>query len=191
MLETPSRPALTVWVGYVVAAAWVILDQATKRVALVELDLGVEVAWLADSIGWQLTYNDGGAFGVDAPSWLFLVVTVVVTVIVVRNLPRVERSSTATAYGMLLAGALGNGIDRVFRAGDPGDPGFLHGHVVDFVAWGGFPRFNVADAAITLGFVLLVVDLWIDERQAAAQQAEPAPEVPDAEDAGDTVDVDA
>jgi signal peptidase II len=154
---SPSRLMMTV--GYLVAAAVVILDQATKHLAELQLVVGRPVAWLSDGIGWQLTYNDGGAFGIGAPSWFFLVVTVVVTVIVVRNLPRAPRLTTAWSYGLLLAGALGNALDRVFRTGDPGDPRFFHGHVVDFVAWGSFPRFNLADVAINVGFALLVLDL--------------------------------
>ncbi len=151
-------------VGYQVAATAVILDQATKRIAEVVLDRGVEVALLGSNVGWQLVYNDGGAYGIDAPSWFFLIVTVVVTAIVVRNLPHAPGRRAAWAYGLLLAGALGNALDRVFRSGDAGDPRFLHGHVIDFVAWGGFPRFNVADTAITIGFALLVLDLWRTDR---------------------------
>ena len=169
-LDTLARPHdLTARVGYQVAAAAVVLDQATKRVAEVVLDRGVEVPLVGSNVGWQLVYNDGGAYGIDAPSWFFLVVTVVVTVIVVRNLPHAPGQRAAWAYGLLLAGALGNALDRVFRAGDPGDPPFFHGHVIDFVAWGGFPRFNVADVAITIGFGLLVLDLWHHERAAAAE----------------------
>lgn len=169
-------PALTTRVGYQVAASAVVLDQATKRVAEVLLDRGVEVPLLGPHIGWQLVYNDGGAYGIDAPSWFFLAVTVVVTVIVVRNLPHAPGRRAAWAYGLLLAGALGNALDRVFRAGDAGDPTWFHGHVIDFVAWGRFPRFNVADVAITLGFGLLVLDLWrTDDRSAPADE----PDEPD------------
>lgn len=175
-LIAPSRGATTtrstsrqaVLVGYVIAALAVILDQATKRIAEVVLDRGVEVPLLGSNIGWQLVYNDGGAYGIDAPSWFFLVVTVVVTVIVVRNLPSAPTMRAAAAYGLLLAGALGNAADRVFRGGDIGDPAFLHGHVIDFVAWGSFPRFNVADIAITIGFVLLLADLWLSHREPAS-----------------------
>jgi signal peptidase II len=163
---------LHVWIGYQVAAVAVVLDQATKRVAEVVLDRGVEVPFLSDAVGWQLVYNPGGAYGIDMPSWFFLVVTVVVTAIVVRNLPEAPSLRAATAYGLLLAGALGNAVDRVFRAGDPGDPAFFHGHVIDFVAWGSFPRFNVADIAITIGFGLLVLDLW---RGQDDEEATPVP----------------
>ena len=182
----PSRPLsgtrdLATHVGYQVAGAAVVLDQATKRVAEVVLDRGVEVPFLGSGVGWQLVYNDGGAYGIDAPSWFFLVVTVVVAVIVVRNLPHAPGLRAAWAYGLLLAGALGNALDRVFRAGDAGDPSFFHGHVIDFVAWGGFPRFNVADIAITLGFGLLVLDLWRHEEPAAEASED---DQADAADAG-------
>jgi signal peptidase II len=156
--------AVTTWIVVIVTSAAVMLDQATKHLALAYLTEGRPVAWLADGIGWQLTFNDGGAFGIAAPSALFLVVTVVVTVIVVRQTPGLDAEMGAWAYGLLLAGAWGNALDRIFRAGDPGDPSFFHGHVVDFVAWGAWPRFNVADSVIFLGFVLLVVQLWAEER---------------------------
>lgn len=166
----PARPAWTaavlVRVGLLTAATMTVLDQATKVLVTRLLSPGRSVALLGEHVGWQLTFNEGGAFGLPAPSWFFLVVTVVVAVIVGRNLPVVPGPGQAVAYGLLLAGALGNALDRVLRTGDPGDPRFLHGHVVDFVAWGAWPRFNVADASITVGFVLLVVVLWLDEREA-------------------------
>lgn len=165
-LGSRSRPSLAVLIGYQVAVVAIILDQATKRIAEVALERSVEVELIGPHIGWQLVYNPGGAYGIDMPSWFFLLVTVVVTVIVVRNLPEAPSLRAAVAYGLLLAGALGNALDRVFRLGDLGDPRFLNGHVVDFVALGSFPRFNVADAAITIGFVLLVIDLWFGHRDA-------------------------
>lgn len=157
-------------------AIMVLLDQATKELAERALSRGRMIDVLGEGWGLQLTYNDGGAFGFGAPSWFFLVVTVVVAVIVVHNLPRVHSLAAAAAYGLLMAGALGNALDRVFRPGDPGDPRFLHGHVVDFLAvhlpvFGAFPRFNVADVAITSGFVLLLLAMWHEERAAATPAA--------------------
>lgn len=165
-----------VQLGLLLGAVLVILDQATKELAERTLSRGRMVDVFAEGWGWQLTYNPGGAWGLPAPSWFFLAVTVVVAVIVARNLPRVASLTGAAAYGLLLAGALGNALDRVFRAGDPGDPRFLHGHVVDFLAIelpfiGAFPRFNVADVAITCGFVLLMIAMWREERQAAEAEA--------------------
>jgi signal peptidase II len=151
-------------VGLLIAAAMIVLDQATKELAERLLDRSAFVSLIGDAIGWQLVYNPGGAFGLPAPSWLFIIVTVAVTVIVARTLPHTRSLLQASAYGLLLAGALGNAVDRVLRSSTTGRDGWFDGEVVDFVAWGAFPRFNVADSAITVGFALLVVALWQEER---------------------------
>ncbi len=152
--------------GLSIAATTIVLDQITKAMAESRLELSRMVDVWADGWGWQLTYNDGGAFGLPAPAWFFLIVTVVVTIVVVRNLPHVTHRRTAGAYGLLLAGAIGNVIDRVVGKG-PSAPGIFRGEVVDFIAWASFPRFNVADIAITCGFALLLVTMWLDERSQA------------------------
>jgi signal peptidase II len=170
-----ARSELAVQVGLLVAFAGIVLDQATKEVAEHHLVTGEYVSLIGDGVGWQLVYNPGGAFGLPAPSWLFFLVTAVVVVIVVRTLPSTPSVMQATAYGLLLSGALGNLLDRMLRPGDPDGFFLTDGFVVDFVAWGSFPRFNVADSAITVGFVLLVVGLWREERrQQAAEAAEGA-----------------
>lgn len=161
-----------VWAGALTAAIALVLDQATKHLATVLLRPPGRAVELPGPFTLQLTFNPGGAFGLPAPSWFFLLVTVVVVVVVVRNLPRVTAVSPAVAYGLLLAGALGNAADRVFRSGGPGDPRFLHGHVVDFIASALWPTFNLADVSITSGFVLLLVWLYVEERRT---QAAPAP----------------
>jgi signal peptidase II len=162
-----ARSPLAVKVGLLVAFGLIVLDQATKEVAERLLRPGEFVPLLSDAIGWQLVYNPGGAFGLPAPSWIFFLVTAVVVVIVARTLTSTASLLQATAYGLLLSGALGNLLDRILRPGDPDGFVLTDGFVVDFVAWGSFPRFNVADSAITVGFVLLVVALWREERAAA------------------------
>ncbi|MEX2324682.1 MAG: signal peptidase II [Nitriliruptoraceae bacterium] len=157
----PPRRAQLYAIGFGAAAVLTIVDQIVKIYVERVLEPGVFVPWLGTSVGWQLVYNPGGAWGIPAPSWLFLIVTVVVVVVVARALPRSLNLAQATAFGMLLSGALGNVADRLFR---PGDGSFGGGYVVDFVAWGSFPRFNVADSAITVGFVLLVIAVWHGER---------------------------
>ena len=64
----------------------------------------------------------------------------------------VDRTAVAVALGLVLGGAVGNLVDRVFRS-----PGFGRGSVIDFVDLRWWPVFNVADAAITVGCVLLVL----------------------------------
>jgi signal peptidase II len=165
-----ARHPLAVPVAALVAVAGLILDQATKQLALRTLELGEMVPVLGDRIGWQLVENPGAAFGLRAPTWLFLIVLVLVVTIVVRSLPHTTSLLQATAYGLLLAGAFGNMVDRVVRA----EAGFLSGKVVDFVAWGSFPRFNLADSWITIGFVLLVIALLIEDRRAGRDDQDAA-----------------
>src|SRR5690606_7497397 len=130
------------------------------------------VPLFGDAVGWQLVYNPGAAFGVAVPVWVLMIVTVLIVAIVARALPRTEPLLQAGAYALLLAGRLCNRIDRLLRPNRIGEvSGFFRGHVVDFVACVSFPRFNVADSAIPVGFVLLTVSLWLEERalQAASE----------------------
>jgi signal peptidase II len=172
--------------GLLLAAGLIVLDQATKELAEALLVRGDFVPLLGDAVGWQLVYNPGGAFGLPAPAWLFVIVTVAVIGIVARTLPQTRSRLQGAAYGLLLAGALGNAIDRVVRPSTSGRDTWYDGEVVDFVAWGSFPRFNVADSAITVGFVLLVLALWQEEQRAgsARDDAPAGDEAADADAAG-------
>ncbi len=170
----PSIPGVR-RLGLGVAVVVVVLDQATKQLVERVLERGEFVPWLSEHIGWQLVYNPHGAFGLPAPTWLFFVVTVVVAVVVLRTLPRSPNRLTAVAYGLLLAGALGNALDRALRRSVTGaNEGWFAGDVVDFVAWGRFPRFNVADSAITVGLVLLLFMLLLEERRHRLQAEPPS-----------------
>lgn len=147
-------------VGLLTAAACWLLDQATKAIAVRTLSLG-EVVEIPGPLYFSLTFNEGAAFGIPAPWWVFVIVTALVFFLVVRNLPRSVSSVEPIAYGLLLAGALGNITDRLLR---PDPDGFARGEVVDFIASSFWPTFNVADICITSGFLLLVVGAWRHER---------------------------
>ena len=97
----------------------------------------------------------GAAFSfAEGATILFSLIAVVVAVVIVRSARRMFSTGWAVALGLVLGGALGNLIDRIFR-----DPGFLRGGVVDFLSvlapdgrvW---PVFNVADSAIVCGGIL-------------------------------------
>ena len=77
---------------------------------------------------------------------------IVVAFVLVRAVRRADDPLMLVALSLVLGGAIGNLIDRLFRA-----PGFLRGEVVDFVHVGRWPTFNVADSAVTIGAMLLVV----------------------------------
>ncbi|MGA0830850.1 MAG: signal peptidase II, partial [Nitriliruptoraceae bacterium] len=118
------------------AAAVVVVDQAVKVAVLEVLTPGRFVPLLGDAVGWQLVFNPGAAFGIPLPAPVFPVATVVVLVAVLRSLGETGRAGVV-AQALVVGGALGNLADRVVRA-TPGDP--LGGLVVDYVAWGCFPR---------------------------------------------------
>lgn len=159
----PRRPGLLL---AAVVSAVVAVDQAVKVLVLDVLTPGRFVPLLGDAVGWQLVFNPGAAFGIPLPAPVFPVATLVVLVAVVRSLGESGRGGVL-AQGLVVGGALGNLADRVVRAG-PGDP--LGGLVVDYVAWGSFPRFNVADAAITVGVALLLLLLVVEERRESARE---------------------
>jgi signal peptidase II len=134
-----------------VCGALVLVDQLTKAVATRWLGPGAtsgrfDVA--GDSIGFEYVRNTGVAFGLlQGRPWLVSVLAIVVLIVFLgafwRELPR--HRLLQYAVGAILGGALGNLIDR-----------FRLGYVVDFIAVGSFPRFNIADSAVTIGLVLLV-----------------------------------
>jgi signal peptidase II len=137
-----------------VAAVVVVLDVLTKQWAVSALADGP--VHLFGSVRLALTSNKAGAFGLGGAFVPFLAMGALVLVLVmVTTGSATERVVVALALGLVLGGAFGNVIDRVFR-----DPGFLRGAVVDFVDVGFWPVFNLADSAITCGCLLLLWTSW-------------------------------
>ena len=160
--DAPSGTRGRLLVLLVVAFAVVALDRFTKELVLAVLEPGRFVPLLGDGVGWQLVFNPGAAFGIELPPIVFPVVTIVLIVVVVRALAEESNALAVAAQGLVLGGAVGNVIDRLTR---PGDGSAIGGYVVDFVAWGSFPRFNVADASITVGVTLYILIALLVERQ--------------------------
>ncbi|MCZ7530881.1 MAG: signal peptidase II [Acidimicrobiia bacterium] len=133
----------------------VLLDQLTKTWAVRRLADGPVSVW-SDAIVFQLGRNTGGAFSLF-PSFtpILAVLAVVVAVFLARAVRRTADVWMVVGLSLVLGGALGNLVDRVFR-----DPGFLRGAVVDFISVGAWPTFNVADSAITIGAVLIIWRGW-------------------------------
>jgi signal peptidase II len=133
-----------------VAGAVVVADQVTKSVVVADLHRPVHVV---GPFGLALGYNSGSAFSLftGAPAAVAAVAVVLVGVLVVLAW-RAPSMPVAVAVGLVLGGALGNLADRAFRG--------HHGDVVDFVTLTHWPTFNVADACVTVGVVLLVVFYW-------------------------------
>lgn len=145
-----TRTARLAGLLYAAAAVIYLLDRVTK--AWVEATLADRPPAEVIPRILRLTYttNSGGAFGLgrSAP-WLFATATILVVVVIVVVSFRLARPSVALALGLVLGGALGNLTDRAI-----GGPG-LSGRVIDFIDLRVWPVFNLADAAIVIGAVLL------------------------------------
>ncbi|MCZ2857041.1 signal peptidase II [Blastococcus sp. VKM Ac-2987] len=140
------------------AATVLVLDLVTKLVVVATIEPGEDIRTLGGALYLTQLRNTGAAFSfAEGFTVLFTLVAAVVTVVIVRTARRLRSTGWAVALGLVLGGALGNLIDRIFR-----DPGFLRGGVVDFLSVFGpdgsvFPVFNVADSAIVCGGILGVL----------------------------------
>lgn len=140
---------------YALAGLIVVLDQISKWVVLGSIAPG-EVIYVAPFWNWVLAFNPGAAFSflADQPGWqrwFFTVLALGVSGWIAFELKKhPEQKLMALALTLVMGGALGNVIDRV-----------RFGAVVDFIQWhaAGFywPAFNVADSAISVGAVLLII----------------------------------
>jgi signal peptidase II len=157
--ESRSSGLVYLWLTALVIA----IDQVTK--ALIEHGLSMYQSIVVLPV-LEITraHNPGAAFsflaGADGwQRWLFTVLAIAVSVALVIWLKRIDSEARvlASAVALILAGALGNVIDRLSL-----------GYVIDFINfhWDAhyFPAFNVADSAITIGAALLLLDAWLEAR---------------------------
>jgi signal peptidase II len=139
---------------WVVAAIGTIvaLDQLTKAWAVSALADGPKKI-IGDTVKFELARNSGSAFsGFRGYTPILAVLAIGITVLIARAVRRASDRWVLVGLVLVLGGALGNLTDRLVRS-----PGFLRGHVVDFVAVGWWPVFNVADSCVTIGAIVLVV----------------------------------
>ena len=150
----------------VLAGLIIALDQWTKW--LVRTNLPFQGTWLPGWLEWLSPYarivhwsNSGAAFGTfQNGNTVFTILAIIVIGAILYYYPRVEAGdwTLRLAMGMQLGGATGNLIDRL-----------LMQRVTDFIAVGNFPVFNVADASISVGVVVLLLGVWLKERSEKRQ----------------------
>jgi signal peptidase II len=152
--ETEPRHGRTALVAAMVAGI-IALDQLTKAWVVAEFS-DEPLSIIGTTVELRVSRNTGGAFSLFQEfTPVLAVLALIVTLVLVRALQRTRDRVILVALALVLAGAVGNLIDRMARS-----PGFLRGAVVDFIRVGDFPSFNVADSAITIGAVLLVIWGW-------------------------------
>ena len=153
-LKSNNRQAFLLWLG--LSSFLLILDQLTKVIAKNSLFEGVSQP-VTSFLNWTLVYNSGAAFSFLAQAggwqrWFFTGVGIIAALIMIWLIRKnAHQTIFSLALSLVLSGAIGNVIDRI-----------IYGAVVDFVdvhyiGWH-WPAFNIADSAITIGVILLIVD---------------------------------
>jgi signal peptidase II len=164
--SSPVAPAVKVGIAGSLAAALgvVVADQLTKTWAEHRLSGGRTIHILG-SLRLALNYNSGMAFS-RARGFGPVIGTVglVVVVVLIAGLRQAGSRASSLALGLVAGGAVGNILDRLFRS----DSGFLRGEVIDFVDLQWWPVFNVADAAIVIGGLAMVLLAWRSGRARAS-----------------------
>ena len=134
----------------VTAALGIALDQATKAIVAATEEGKAPIQIIGRVLTIDVSRNSGAAFSfAPAATILFTCLAVAIAVVIARQARRLSSVAWAVALGLLLAGAVGNLCDRLFRT-----PGFGRGAVVDFIDLQHFATFNVADSCLTVGVVL-------------------------------------
>lgn len=184
MRKLTSLSALNNWRWLSISFIVIVLDQITKVMAEGSLLLYKPVA-VVPGVNFTLMYNPGAAFSFlsDAGGWqrwFFTVLAMVISIVILMWLHRVPRDDkwSLLALPLILGGAIGNVIDRLF-----------HGHVIDFVdvyykgsdclpGFAGYlgechwPAFNIADAAISVSVVILIIDgLFVHRKHSVKQDS--------------------
>jgi signal peptidase II len=145
------------WTAYALAAFVIVADQLSKHWILFVYDLPARFSVpIAGPFSLTMVWNRGVSFGLfradaDLIRWLLAAFSIIVAIMLAVWARKAERPFMAVGLGLVIGGALGNVIDRI-RFGAVAD--FL-----DFQRLGFFPWvFNVADSAITVGVVFLLLD---------------------------------
>jgi len=151
-----------VYIYYFIAVVIVAIDHLTKWLVVKNMELGERIVLIDPTFALLSHRNRGAAWGMlEGQMWLFTIVTVVVVIGILYYFHKEAKGKPLFQISLmvLLGGTLGNFIDRIFR-----------GEVVDFadvlipVINYDFPIFNVADAALTIGVVMLIIVILLEEK---------------------------
>lgn len=137
----------------VTALIVILLDLATKIWAVARLENQSEIKVIGEFLKFSFVRNPGAAFSFGTSiTWVFTLIATAVIIAILFVSRSVTNRSWAIALGGLLGGAVGNLIDRIFR-----NPEVFQGHVVDFISVPNYPMFNIADSAVVLSAIAMVV----------------------------------
>ena len=146
------------------------LDQVTKLIADSQLPFQ-KLVNVIPYFDWYRTYNTGAAFSFLAEAggwqrWFFAITSIIISAVIVVWLNKLEKDDNLTAISLclILGGAIGNLIDRIYL-----------GYVIDYIqVWLGsypWPAFNVADAAISVGAAILIISSFVSPQSKTSPES--------------------
>ncbi|MED4226067.1 signal peptidase II [Neobacillus cucumis] len=145
---------------YLIAIFVILLDQFTKWLIVSKMYFGESITIIENVLYITSHRNRGAAWGIlQGQMWLFYVITIVVIVAIMYYLHKAARGKMllGVSLALMLGGAIGNFIDRVFRK-EVVD--FIHTYIFNY----NFPVFNIADSSLVIGVILLMIQMLLDER---------------------------
>ena len=145
----------------------VLADRITKILAAGNLPYGTPIPIIGNIFSLEYIHNEGAAWSIlNGRVGLLLIITVLVTVVIAWLLHKTpkEQKFMRFSYALLIAGALGNIIDRLY-----------YGYVIDFLSFPNFPIFNIADCCVTVGIALIVILTIMDMKDESRSGQKTAP----------------
>ncbi|MCP3026192.1 signal peptidase II [Halobacillus sp. A5] len=149
------------YIYYLFAAAIIVIDQLTKWIVVQQMELRESIPVIENFFYITSHRNTGAAWGIlQGQMWFFYLITVIVIGVVIYYMNQYAQVSrfVGAALALILAGAIGNFIDRLFRK-----------EVVDFLdlylGSYNYPIFNVADSALVVGVIFVMIATLVDERK--------------------------
>jgi signal peptidase II len=146
---------------YLIALFVILLDQITKWLIVSKMNLGDSIP-IIDNILYITSHrNRGAAWGIlQGQMWLFYVITIIVIIAIMYYIHKAARGKwlLGVSLALMLGGAIGNFIDRVVRK-EVVD--FIHTYIFTY----NFPVFNIADSALVVGVIVLMIQMLREERE--------------------------
>ena len=149
---------------FFVSGVLIVMDQYTKLMVSLHVPLNYSVKVVEGFFNFTHIRNSGVAFGLFASqqseykALMFIAISTIaiIAILVIFHQTPKEKKMVQTGLILIFSGAIGNLIDRI-----------LHGEVIDFVDFfinrHHFPAFNIADSCITVGVIMMVIDLFFGE----------------------------
>lgn len=146
---------------YTIALITVLLDQVIKYLVMNNMALHQEIKLISNFFSLYYLKNTGAAFSILGNKTILLILVSIFCLIIIKNsIKKLKRTNTLNiiSLGIMTGGIIGNLFDRV-----------LYKSVIDYLSFNifnySFPVFNLADIGITVGAILLIIDLMIEEKE--------------------------